>query len=363
MARHCIAYGCVNRSNNPRCAKLSWHSLLIKNRKLLQAWLGKMKRKNPPVSRHSYLCSEHFSEECFKRRMGGRAYLKPGSVPTTFSFTPKAKPKRKAPVDRSSPVGANQLKAQPDSVEISPEESVIFPSQQSELPSVTAAKTEVLKSNEELLMNQLEAKKDEVRRLNELLETQRKELEDELTEKMRQLEQERELRKELENMFQKSLFNINSIKGNPKLFKFYTGFPNYEIFSMVLSFLGREAASQLVYSYSEQKDAQKKEKAGPKRTLSVEEEFFLVLCRFKVGLLEEDLAARFKISQSLLSRIIVTWTKFMYYRFKELEVFPERQIIELHKPECFKNKYKGTTVIIDATEIYIVTPQFHDKTF
>ena len=121
-----------------------------------------------------------------------------------------------------------------------------------------------------------------MRRLNELLETQRKELEEELTEKIKQLEQERELRKELENMFKKSLFNINSIKGNPKLLKFYTGFPNYGIFSMVLSFLGREAASQLVYSNSEQKDAQKKEKAGPKRTLFVEEEFFLVFCRFKV---------------------------------------------------------------------------------
>ena len=130
----------------------------------------------------------------------------------------------------------------------------------------------------------------------------------------------------------------------------------YEIFCMVLSFSGREAASQLVYSNIEQKDVQKKEKAGPKRTLSVEEEFVLVLCRFKVGLLEEDLAARFRISQSLVSRIIVTWTNFMYYRFKELEVFPDRQIVELHKPACFKNKYKGTTVIIDATEIYIEKP-------
>ena len=91
----------------------------------------------------------------------------------------------------------------------------------------------------------------------------------------------------------------------------------------------------------------KKEKTGPKRTLSVEEEFFLVLCRFKVGLLEEDLAARFRISQSIVSRIIVTWTKFMYYRFKELQVFPrpDRHIVELHKAACFKNKYKGTTVI------------------
>ena len=55
-----------------------------------------------------------------------------------------------------------------------------------------------------------------------------------------------------------------------------------------------------MYSNTEQNDAQKREKAGPKRTLSVGEEFFLVLCRYKVGLLEEDLAARFRISQSLV---------------------------------------------------------------
>lgn len=53
-----------------------------------------------------------------------------------------------------------------------------------------------------------------------------------------------------------------------------------------------------MYSNTEQNDAQKREKAGPKRTLSVEEEFFLVLCHYKVGLLEEDLAARFRISES-----------------------------------------------------------------
>jgi len=88
----------------------------------------------------------------------------------------------------------------------------------------------------------------------------------------------------------------------------------------------------------------------------VEEEFFLVLCCYKVGPLGEDLAARFRISQSLVSRIIVTWTKFMYHRFKELDIFPDRQTIELHKPACFKNNYKGTTVIIVATEMYIEKP-------
>lgn len=62
--------------------------------------------------------------------------------------------------------------------------------------------------------------------------------------------------------------------------------------------------------------------------MSVEAEFFLILRCYKVGLLEEDLAVRFRISQSLVSQIIVTWTKYMYYRFKELDIFPDRQIIE-----------------------------------
>ena len=56
---------------------------------------------------------------------------------------------------------------------------------------------------------------------------------------------------------------------------------------MVVSFLGRNAASQLVYNSTEQNEVQKKWKNGPKRTLSVEEEFILVLCRSKVGLLED----------------------------------------------------------------------------
>ena len=364
MVRHCIAYGCVNRSNKPECSKLSWHSLPINNAKLLRTWLLKMKRKDPPVSKHSYLCSEHFSEDCFMRCVGGKRYLKSGSVPTRFSFSPEEKPKRKAPVYRSAAREATKsqvkdkviLNSQSNPVDNLAElESVNIPCQEYEIPNVTSDKAESVKCKEELLMEKLK-EKEEVKRLNECLEVQRKELEEELTEKMKQLELERELRKELESMFQQSLFNIDNIKSNSKLLRFYTGFPNYEVFSLVLSFLGRDAASKLVYSNTEQNDAQKREKAGPRRTLSVEEEFFLVLCRYKVGLLEEDLAARFRISQSLVSRIIVTWTKFMYYRFKELDIFPDRQIIELHKPACFKNKYEGTTVIIDATEIYIEKP-------
>jgi len=60
-------------------------------------------------------------------------------------------------------------------------------------------------------MEQLK-EKEEVRHLNECLEAQKKELKEELIEKMKKLELERELRKELESMFQQSLFNIDILR-------------------------------------------------------------------------------------------------------------------------------------------------------
>ena len=88
----------------------------------------------------------------------------------------------------------------------------------------------------------------------------------------------------------------------------------------------------------------------------MENEFFLVLWRVKVRLLEEDLSARFGVCQSVVSQIVNTWIKFIFFRFKELDVFPSREIVQLHLPESFRKKYTTTTLIIDATEIYIEKP-------
>ena len=65
MVKHCIAYGCTNRSSKRACKSLSWHLLPSKNKKRLAEWLVKIRRENTPVTKNSYLCSDHFSKECF----------------------------------------------------------------------------------------------------------------------------------------------------------------------------------------------------------------------------------------------------------------------------------------------------------
>ena len=102
-------------------------------------------------------------------------------------------------------------------------------------------------------------------------------------------------------------------------------------------------------------------KPGPSRAFTVENEFFLVLCR--LILLEEDLSARFGVSQSVVSQLVNTWIRlFSLDSLKELDVFPSREIVKLHLPECFCKRYSTVTLIIDATEIQLFRERLSNKT-
>jgi len=83
------------------------------------------------------------------------------------------------------------------------------------------------------------------------------------------------------------------------------------------------------------------------------EELFLTLVRLHAGLFEQDLANRFKISQSTVSQIIITWINFLYFKLKEIPLWLPRDLVQMNMPKVFRDKYPSTRVVIDATEIYV----------
>ena len=96
-------------------------------------------------------------------------------------------------------------------------------------------------------------------------------------------------------------------------FESYTGFCDYGTFQAFYNYLC-PACERLLYigSGNSCNSVNSKEKCGPKRLLSPEEELFLCLVRLRLGLLERDIARRFNISVSQVSRIWVTWLDFLY---------------------------------------------------
>jgi hypothetical protein len=107
------------------------------------------------------------------------------------------------------------------------------------------------------------------------------------------------LTEQLQGQAKQRYFSVQNFKNNETLFKFYTGLQDYETFKVLLDSL-MPAAKNLVYCGSktcaERLISDDVIKHGPKRSLSLEDEFFLVLVRLRLGLLEVDLASRTGVS-------------------------------------------------------------------
>lgn len=90
---HCMVPGCTNNSRNAK--GVSYHRI-PRDSRLRQAWMARIRRVNPRNVDHSFVCSSHFTPDCFEETLANlipgykrRARLKPNSVPSIF---PHSKP-------------------------------------------------------------------------------------------------------------------------------------------------------------------------------------------------------------------------------------------------------------------------------
>ena len=150
-------------------------------------------------------------------------------------------------------------------------------------------------------------------------------------------------------------FSIELFIKNDDAIQFYTGFETYHILNICFQFLG-DAVDHLQYRGSKAKPTVHLESRGAPRVLTPLNEFFLVLCRLRCALMENDLAYRFGISHSTVCRIFITWINFLFFKFKDINLWPSRQQVDNFMPQVFKDSYPTTRCIIDATEIFIQTP-------
>ena len=149
-------------------------------------------------------------------------------------------------------------------------------------------------------------------------------------------------------------FCIEDIADNDDAIQFYTGFCDFQALKICYEFLGT-SVHHLKYWGSNSK-VNSVEFRGTSRAMTPLNELFLVLCRLRCGLLEKDLAFRFQVSQSTVSRILTTWINALYFKFKDISLWPSKQRVDHFMPQLFKDFYPSTRCIIDATELFIQSP-------
>ena len=114
---------------------------------------------------------------------------------------------------------------------------------------------------------------------------------------------------------------------DPPGIMFYTELQTYEVFIFVLATLGN-AVYELNYLYyrSEQ--------------LSVENQLFLTLIKIRQHKTNFELSRLFNISETAVVNIWVTWVNFMAKQWREVNMFPDRDIVRFFSPLGLKPNFR-----------------------
>ena len=168
----------------------------------------------------------------------------------------------------------------------------------------------------------------ELEKNKELLDLANKEI-DEKNKKLNELLKElSKLKFRCEN---EPSFDIEKDKHCVEDIAFYTGLPNCDSLLLCYEML-KDKAENLSYGGHQPVNFEGR-KSGPKRKLTTWQSFILVLLRLRLGLLERDLAERFKVSVSTVSDIIKTGIVFMKMELQELCIrWPRKEHLLLHAP-------------------------------
>ena len=132
--------------------------------------------------------------------------------------------------------------------------------------------------------------------------------------------------------------SMNAIEDNENLVKFYTGLPDYDTLKAVF-----DLCCDCLPSTAEHGS----------RKLTNHNEFLLTLMKLRLNLRNADLAFRFGVAESTVSKIIHKWLNILYISLKFLIRWPTREEVRATLPECFRSKFCKAVVIIDCTEIFI----------
>ncbi|KAL2095581.1 hypothetical protein ACEWY4_007729 [Coilia grayii] len=323
MAPHCCVPKCTSSKRKKSYRGQTFHRF-PKDKTLRREWIKNIKRDPGPhfkINAETKVCSEHFETQCFFKTACGITKLKRDAVPTLFAWTSETpeRPKRRTITRRQSLASMEVDENQPHvrrnalSIEVPPP----HPYHDYAVPPLTT-------------QEQLEAARKHIIEQDKLIaELQSKE------------------------------FSVSRFQCNDNQMSFFTGFIDYATFEAVYKALQPTATSMVGWSQAQrlkQIDEQVIRRAFNIPKLATIDQFFLFLCRLRQGFAEEDLAMRFGVSQSTVSRICVTWANYLYFMLGSLLIWPSKATVDESMPTCFWNTYPDTRVILDCTEIYVQTP-------
>ncbi|CAM4548289.1 unnamed protein product [Leuciscus chuanchicus] len=91
------------------------------------------------------------------------------------------------------------------------------------------------------------------------------------------------------------------------------------------------------------------------------DQLLITLMKLRLNLLQGDLAERFGVSQSIVSKVISCWLDIMEEKMRCYIPWLPRETIQATMPQCFREKFPNTTCVIDCSETPLQKPRNLDS--
>ncbi|XP_063734613.1 uncharacterized protein LOC134861367 [Eleginops maclovinus] len=312
-ALHCCVPQCTNSSRYNKL--LSFHSFPV-DPAVRAEWLRRIRRDNFSPTKHSKVCSRHFKSTDFVVTAGGLRKLQKGSVPVLFSWNgfelsaprPSVWERRPRPDVESPDVSDNEM-------EIA---AVATDHDYSVLPQTVIRASDLVEDKEALRRRILE------------------------------------LEQQIEGLHLRQRFGLHRLTASDDSIRFYTRFASYQHFQAFWRLVEPAVKSKMVRITSS-KTASNSSSSSPQTKLPAVDELLLFLMYLSVGLHLNDLAERFNIHRSTASRIVSTWTQFLYTLLGSKRLRLPSEVVRAHLPPEFA-AFADTQAVFDCTEIFCQTP-------
>lgn len=139
------------------------------------------------------------------------------------------------------------------------------------------------------------------------------------------------------------ILSIENFINDTECFMFYTGLASYTDFLHVLYSLG-EAASHINYIYNQVQN------------LTIKNQLFLTLIKLRQYKTNFERSKLFLVSTTVVN-IWLTWINFMSRQWREVNFWPDRNLVNFFAPRDFNSKFPTSRLIIDGTEIAVKKPK------
>ena len=322
MVKSCCAVGCHNKYK--KGGGLQFYRF-PSDPERKSKWVSAVSRENWEPTEYSWICSEHFVSGSKSNNP-----LAPNFVPTIFkhvnSPSKRRMQSRMISFNRRQAMNRRRREASSSSEVVEAVDEIDSDSsirhEEDDVAQVEEVTEVQLVSN---AVGQLETMK---------CKTLQKEND--------QLQKEKDgLRRVYDELKSSVGFMQENFKDDDKKVKYYTGLPSYSVLIALFDYMSKDL--QLPSTITSAKK-------------SAFEQLVMVLMKLRLNLGDQDLAYRFQVTQSTVSRYFNRWLDVLYTCLSCLITWPERDQLMKTMPMEFRKHFRKCVVIVDCFEIFVERP-------